>query len=110
MREPYRIRKDHDSVALLRHLNTDERKIWTAEDPIEITQEGLRQVQVHPKIGFAFAAAMRSFLRADPDIIMIGEMRDKDTANVATRLTSFYLPFGDWAHKWPSELGMLRNA
>jgi len=69
--------------SLLRHLNTDERKIWTAEDPIEITQEGLRQVQVNPKIGFTFAAAMRSFLRADPDVIMIGEMRDKETADVA---------------------------
>ncbi|NOT21609.1 MAG: type II/IV secretion system protein [Nitrospiraceae bacterium] len=69
--------------ALLRHLNTDERKIWTAEDPIEITQEGLRQVQVHPKIGFTFASAMRAFLRADPDVIMIGEMRDKETADVA---------------------------
>lgn len=69
--------------ALLHHLNTDERKIWTAEDPIEITQEGLRQVQVLPKIGFTFAAAMRSFLRADPDVIMIGEMRDKETADVA---------------------------
>ena len=69
--------------ALLRHLNTDERKIWTAEDPIEITQEGLRQVQVNPKIEFTFAAAMRSFLRADPDVIMIGEMRDKETADVA---------------------------
>jgi len=69
--------------AILRHLNTDERKIWTAEDPIEITQEGLRQVQVHPRIGFTFASAMRSFLRADPDVIMIGEMRDKETADVA---------------------------
>jgi len=69
--------------ALLRHLNTDERKIWTAEDPIEITQDGLRQVQIHPKIGFTFASAMRSFLRADPDVIMIGEMRDKETADVA---------------------------
>ncbi|MEO7859352.1 MAG: GspE/PulE family protein [Nitrospirales bacterium] len=69
--------------ALLRHLNTDERKIWTAEDPIEITQEGLRQVQVHPKIGFTFATAMRSFLRADPDVVMIGEMRDKETADMA---------------------------
>jgi len=69
--------------ALLRHLNTDERKIWTAEDPVEITQEGLRQVQVHPKIGFTFASAMRSFLRADPDVIMIGEMRDRETADVA---------------------------
>ncbi|HEY6260939.1 MAG TPA: GspE/PulE family protein [Nitrospiraceae bacterium] len=69
--------------ALLHHLNTDERKIWTAEDPIEITQEGLRQVQVHPRIGFTFASALRSFLRADPDVIMIGEMRDKETADVA---------------------------
>jgi type II secretory ATPase GspE/PulE/Tfp pilus assembly ATPase PilB-like protein len=69
--------------AMLKHINTDERKIWTAEDPIEITQEGLRQVQVHPKIGLTFAAAMRSFLRADPDVIMIGEMRDKETADVA---------------------------
>ena len=69
--------------AVLHHLNTDARKIWTAEDPIEITQEGLRQVQVLPKIGFTFAAAMRSFLRADPDVIMIGEMRDQETAEVA---------------------------
>lgn len=69
--------------AALKHINTDERKIWTAEDPIEITQEGLRQVQVHPKIGFTFATAMRAFLRADPDVIMIGEMRDKETADIA---------------------------
>jgi len=68
---------------VLQHINTDERKIWTAEDPIEITQEGLRQVQVHPKIGFTFAAALRAFLRADPDVIMIGEMRDKETADIA---------------------------
>ncbi|MEQ1793056.1 MAG: GspE/PulE family protein [Nitrospira sp.] len=69
--------------AVLKQVNTDERKIVTAEDPIELTQEGLRQVQVHPKIGFTFAAAMRAFLRADPDIIMIGEMRDKETADIA---------------------------
>ena len=69
--------------AVLKHINTDERKIWTAEDPIEITQEGLRQVQVHPKIGFTFASAMRAFLRADPDVIMIGEMRDRETADIA---------------------------
>ena len=69
--------------ALLSHINTQERKIWTAEDPIEITQDGLRQVQVHPKIGFTFATAMRAFLRADPDVIMIGEMRDKETADIA---------------------------
>src|SRR5262245_66544416 len=55
-------------------------KIWTAEDPVEITQPGLRQVQVHPKIDFTFATAMRPFLRADPDVIMVGEMRDHETA------------------------------
>jgi type II secretory ATPase GspE/PulE/Tfp pilus assembly ATPase PilB-like protein len=69
--------------AILKHINTEERKIWTAEDPIEITQDGLRQLQVHPKIGLTFATAMRAFLRADPDVIMIGEMRDKDTADIA---------------------------
>jgi type II secretory ATPase GspE/PulE/Tfp pilus assembly ATPase PilB-like protein len=62
-------------------INTTDMKIWTAEDPVEITQPGLRQVQVQPKIGFDFAAAMRSFLRADPDVIMVGEMRDKETAS-----------------------------
>ena len=61
-------------------INTEDVKIWTAEDPVEITQAGLRQVQVRPKIGFDFAAAMRSFLRADPDVIMVGEMRDLETA------------------------------
>jgi type II secretory ATPase GspE/PulE/Tfp pilus assembly ATPase PilB-like protein len=69
--------------SLLGHLNTPDRKIWTAEDPVEITQSRLRQVQVIPKIGFTFAAAMRAFLRADPDIIMIGEMRDEETADIA---------------------------
>jgi type II secretory ATPase GspE/PulE/Tfp pilus assembly ATPase PilB-like protein len=62
-------------------INTTDMKIWTAEDPVEITQAGLRQVQVQSKIGFDFAAAMRSFLRADPDVIMVGEMRDKETAS-----------------------------
>ena len=66
--------------SVLAHINQPERKIWTAEDPVEITQYGLRQVQVQPKIGFTFAAAMRSFLRADPDVIMVGEMRDEETA------------------------------
>jgi type II secretory ATPase GspE/PulE/Tfp pilus assembly ATPase PilB-like protein len=69
--------------AILKHVNTDERKIWTAEDPVEITQDGLRQLQVHSKIGLTFATAMRAFLRADPDVIMIGEMRDKETADIA---------------------------
>ena len=67
--------------AILGYLNTPEKKIWTAEDPVEITQPGLQQVQVSPKIGFNFAAALRAFLRADPDIILIGEMRDKETAH-----------------------------
>ncbi|MEE9610923.1 MAG: GspE/PulE family protein [Desulfatiglandales bacterium] len=67
--------------AALRHINKPETKIWTAEDPVEITQEGLRQVQVLPKIGFDFATAMRSFLRADPDVIMVGEMRDHETVS-----------------------------
>ncbi len=66
----------------LGHINTTDMKIWTAEDPVEITQKGLRQVQVHPKIDFTFAAAMRSFLRADPDVIMVGEMRDHETAAI----------------------------
>jgi type II secretory ATPase GspE/PulE/Tfp pilus assembly ATPase PilB-like protein len=61
-------------------INTEDMKIWTAEDPVEITQAGLRQVQVHPKIDFTFAIAMRAFLRADPDVIMVGEMRDHETA------------------------------
>jgi type II secretory ATPase GspE/PulE/Tfp pilus assembly ATPase PilB-like protein len=67
----------------LRHINIPDRKIWTAEDPVEITQYGLRQVQVHPKIGFDFAAAMRAFLRADPDVIMVGEIRDHETAEIS---------------------------
>ena len=67
---------------LLGHINKPGVKIWTAEDPIEITQQGLRQVEVKPKIGLDFARVMRAFLRADPDIIMIGEMRDEETASI----------------------------
>ncbi|AIY42268.1 Type II secretory pathway, ATPase PulE/Tfp pilus assembly pathway, ATPase PilB [Collimonas arenae] len=66
--------------ALLNSINTPDRKIWTVEDPIEITQEGLRQVQVQAKIDWTFAAVLRSFLRADPDVIMVGETRDPETA------------------------------
>ena len=66
----------------LAHINDPSVKIWTAEDPVEITQPGLRQVQVRPKIGLDFARVMRGFLRLDPDIIMIGEMRDKETAAI----------------------------
>jgi len=67
----------------LSHINVPERKIWTAEDPVEISQPGLRQVQVNPKIGWDFAKALRAFMRADPDVIMVGEIRDAETAHVA---------------------------
>ena len=67
----------------LAQINQTNRKIWTAEDPVEITQPGLRQVQVNPRIGFTFASALRSFLRLDPDVIMVGEMRDEETASTA---------------------------
>jgi type II secretory ATPase GspE/PulE/Tfp pilus assembly ATPase PilB-like protein len=63
----------------LGYINTPETKIWTAEDPVEITQKGLRQVQINKKAGLDFATIMRAFLRADPDVIMVGEMRDKET-------------------------------
>jgi type II secretory ATPase GspE/PulE/Tfp pilus assembly ATPase PilB-like protein len=67
--------------SVLKYLNTPDTKIWTAEDPVEITQKGLRQVQVNRKAGLDFAVVMRAFLRADPDIIMVGEMRDKETTS-----------------------------
>jgi len=66
----------------LRYINKPETKIWTAEDPVEITQRRLRQVQIKPKIGFDFAAALRAFLRSDPDVIMVGEMRDRETTSI----------------------------
>jgi type II secretory ATPase GspE/PulE/Tfp pilus assembly ATPase PilB-like protein len=66
--------------ALLARLNTPSNKIWTVEDPIEIVQDGLRQVQVQAKIGWSFAAVLRCLMRADPDIIMVGETRDSETA------------------------------
>jgi type II secretory ATPase GspE/PulE/Tfp pilus assembly ATPase PilB-like protein len=69
--------------AALGYINKPGIKIWTAEDPVEITQPGLRQVEVRPKIGLNFARIMRAFLRADPDVIMIGEMRDEETAATA---------------------------
>lgn len=70
----------HSGLAQINQANL---KIWTAEDPVEITQAGLRQVQVNPRIGLTFAVAIRSFLRLDPDVIMIGEMRDEETASTA---------------------------
>lgn len=68
--------------SVLMELNTGDRKIWTVEDPVEIVQPSLCQVQVNSKIGVTFGTVLRSFLRADPDIIMIGEMRDQDTAKI----------------------------
>jgi len=69
--------------SVLGYLNTPDKKIWTAEDPIEISQPDLRQVQVNAKIDWTFAKALRSFLRADPDVIMVGEIRDHETAQIA---------------------------
>lgn len=69
----------HSAVARINEPGT---KIWTAEDPVEITQKGLRQVQVNARIGFTFATALRAFLRADPDVIMVGEMRDEETTSI----------------------------
>lgn len=69
--------------ALLNRLNTQERKIITLEDPIEYTIEGINQMQVRPDIGFDFSAGLRSVVRQDPDIIMVGEIRDVETARIA---------------------------
>ncbi|NTV15239.1 MAG: Flp pilus assembly complex ATPase component TadA [Desulfobulbaceae bacterium] len=69
--------------AALGFINNPERKIWTVEDPVEITQPGLRQVQVNTQIGLTFQIALRSLLRADPDVVMIGEMRDRDATHTA---------------------------
>jgi type II secretory ATPase GspE/PulE/Tfp pilus assembly ATPase PilB-like protein len=68
--------------SVLGYLNTPDTKIWTAEDPVEITQKGLRQVQINRKAGMDFPTIMKAFLRADPDIIMVGEMRDKETTGI----------------------------
>jgi type IV pilus assembly protein PilB len=66
-------------------LNTNERNISTAEDPVEINMEGINQVHVNPKVGLTFAEALRSFLRQDPDVIMVGEIRDLETAEIAIK-------------------------
>jgi len=66
-------------------LNTMERNISTAEDPVEITVEGINQVNMNPKAGLTFASALRAFLRQDPDIIMVGEIRDLETAEIAVK-------------------------
>ncbi len=69
----------------LSQLNDNERKLFTVEDPIEYQLQGVNQIQVNPKIGLTFATALRSILRQDPDIIMVGEIRDLETAEMAIR-------------------------
>ena len=69
----------------LDRLNTQERNISTVEDPVEITIEGINQVNINPKIGLNFAAVLRTFLRQDPDVIMVGEIRDLETAEIAIK-------------------------
>jgi type IV pilus assembly protein PilB len=71
--------------AMLQKLNTEKRNIITVEDPIEMNIEGINQVQVNSEIGMTFGSALRSILRQDPDIIMIGEIRDSETAKIAVR-------------------------
>ncbi|MGB0467816.1 MAG: type IV-A pilus assembly ATPase PilB [Pontibacterium sp.] len=66
-------------------LNTEERNISTAEDPVEINLEGINQVHVHAKVGLTFAEALRAFLRQDPDVVMVGEIRDLETAEIAIK-------------------------
>ncbi len=66
-------------------LNTEERNISTAEDPVEINLQGINQVHVNPKVGLTFASALKAFLRQDPDIIMVGEIRDLETAEIAIK-------------------------
>jgi type II secretory ATPase GspE/PulE/Tfp pilus assembly ATPase PilB-like protein len=75
--------------SLLAHINTPDHKIWTVEDPVEIVQEGLCQVQVNAKLGLGFVDVLRSFMRADPDVIMVGETRDAESARtvIAASLT-----------------------
>ena len=71
--------------ACLNHLNQVSRNIATVEDPIEINLEGVNQLQVHPKIGLDFAQALRAFLRQDPDVLMVGEIRDYETADITMK-------------------------
>jgi type IV pilus assembly protein PilB len=66
-------------------LNTEDRNISTAEDPSEINLQGINQVNVNPKVGLTFASALKAFLRQDPDIIMVGEIRDLETAEIAIK-------------------------
>ena len=77
--------KSTTMYAALKILNTSERKIITVEDPVEYQMEGVNQIQAKPQIGLTFASALRSIVRQDPDVIMIGEMRDLETARIAVQ-------------------------
>ena len=77
--------KSTTMYAALKQLNTPERKIITVEDPVEYQMEGINQIQAKPQIGLTFASALRSIVRQDPDVIMIGEMRDLETAKIAVQ-------------------------
>jgi general secretion pathway protein E len=77
--------KSTSLYAALKQLNTSERKIITVEDPVEYQMEGINQIQAKPQIGLTFASALRSIVRQDPDVIMIGEMRDLETARIAVQ-------------------------
>ncbi|NLJ61072.1 MAG: type II/IV secretion system protein, partial [Firmicutes bacterium] len=71
--------------AALQHLNTEEKSIVTIEDPVEFRIPGVSQVQTNPKAGLTFAQGLRAILRQDPDIVMVGEVRDRETAEIAVR-------------------------
>src|SRR5699024_7710405 len=71
--------------ACLNHLNEASKNIATVEDPVEINLEGINQLQVHPKIGLTFAEALRAFLRQDQDVLMVGEIRDYETADITMK-------------------------
>lgn len=77
--------KSTTMYAALKRLNTSSRKILTVEDPVEYQMEGINQIQAKPQIGLTFSAALRSIVRQDPDVIMIGEMRDLETARIAVQ-------------------------
>src|SRR5690606_16794109 len=77
--------KSSTLYATLNHLNSEEVNIITIEDPVEYQIEGVNQIQVNPNVGMTFAAGLRSILRQDPNIIMVGEIRDKETAEIAVR-------------------------
>jgi len=77
--------KSTTMYAALKQLNTSARKIITVEDPVEYQMEGINQIQAKPQIGLTFASALRSIVRQDPDVIMIGEMRDLETARIAVQ-------------------------